>query len=142
MGVNYFTDEQVEILRQNKYVKNVSNKSITYDVSFKEYFIAEYESGVPPTTIFRNAGFDTDILGQSRITAFTQRCKAQSVRIDGFKDKREDGTGRPSTKDKTAEELLEIANQKIKVLRQENDFLKRITSLNRKYLLKKSKEIK
>ena len=39
MGVNYFTDEQVEILRQNKYVKNVSNKSITYDVSFKEYFI-------------------------------------------------------------------------------------------------------
>lgn len=93
MGVNYFTDEQVEILRQNKYVKNVSNKSITYDVSLKEYFIAEYESGVPPTTIFRNAGFDTDILGQSRITAFTQRCKAQSVRIDGFKDKREDGTG-------------------------------------------------
>lgn len=140
MGVNYFTDEQVEILRKNKYVKNVSNKSITYDVPFKEYFIAEYENGVPPSTIFRNAGFDTNILGQSRIHAFAQRCKAQSVRIDGFKDKREDGTGRPSTKDKTTEELLELANHKIKVLRQENDFLKRITSLNRRYLLEKSKE--
>ena len=140
MGVNYFTDEQVEILRQNKYVKNVTNKAITYDISFKEYFIAEYENGVPPSTIFRNAGFDTDILGQSRIAAFTNRCKAQSIRFEGFKDKRDNGTGRPSTKDKTAEELLEIANHKIKVLRQENDFLKRITSLNRKYLFQKSKE--
>lgn len=140
MGVNYFTDEQVEILRQNRYVKNVSNKAITYDVSFKEYFITQYKNGIPPTTIFRNAGFDTVILGRSRIDAFALRCKAQSIRFEGFKDKREDGAGRPSVKDKTAEELLEIANHKIKVLRQENDFLKRITSLNRRYLFQKSKE--
>ena len=31
MGVNYFTDEQVEEFRKNPYVKNVSNKAITYE---------------------------------------------------------------------------------------------------------------
>ena len=142
MGINHFTDGQVEILRQNKYVKNVTNKSITYDISFKEYFIAEYDSGVPPSTIFRNAGFDTEILGYSRIHAFTCRCKDQNIRLEGFKDKRKDNSGRPSIKDKTTEELLDIADKKIQVLKQENDFLKRITSINRKYLLKKSKGMK
>ena len=31
MGVSYFTDEQVEELRKNPYVKHVSNKAITYE---------------------------------------------------------------------------------------------------------------
>ena len=38
MGVNYFTDEQVEELRKNPYVKKVSEKGITYEESFKESF--------------------------------------------------------------------------------------------------------
>ena len=42
MGVNYFTDEQVELLKKNKYVKHVSNKSITYTLEFKELFIDQH----------------------------------------------------------------------------------------------------
>ena len=42
MGKNYFTDEQVELLKKNKYVKHVSNKSITYTLEFKNLFISEY----------------------------------------------------------------------------------------------------
>ena len=38
MSVNYFTDQQVAELRKNPYVKNVSNKAITYEEKFKEYF--------------------------------------------------------------------------------------------------------
>ena len=38
MGKNYFTNEQVEFLRKNKYVKHVSNKGITYSLEFKELF--------------------------------------------------------------------------------------------------------
>lgn len=45
MGVNYFTDEQVKILKTNPNVKNVSNKAITYTDSFKEYFVNEYNKG-------------------------------------------------------------------------------------------------
>ena len=42
MGVNYFTDEQVEYLRKNKYVKHVSNKGITYTLEFKELLEKEF----------------------------------------------------------------------------------------------------
>lgn len=39
MGKNYFTPEQVEQLRKNKYVKHVSEKAITYTEEFKEIFM-------------------------------------------------------------------------------------------------------
>ena len=46
MGKNYFTQEQVEQLRKNKYVKHVSEKSITYNKEFKETFMLEYNNSV------------------------------------------------------------------------------------------------
>ena len=45
MSVNYFTDQQVAELRKNPYVKNVSNKAITYEEKFKEYFYLEKAKG-------------------------------------------------------------------------------------------------
>ena len=66
MGVNYFTDEQVEYLRKNKYVKHVSNKGITYTLEFKELFIDQYgKKGV--YQIFEEAGLPKSILGKKRI---------------------------------------------------------------------------
>lgn len=64
MGVNYFTDEQVEELRNNPYVKHVSNKAITYEDSFKEYFYFQYSSSHTPTQIFATTGFDTKTIGR------------------------------------------------------------------------------
>lgn len=42
MGVNYFTDEQVEELRNNPYVTSVTNKYINYSEQFKELFLVDY----------------------------------------------------------------------------------------------------
>ena len=39
-----FTDSEVKKLRKNKYVKNVSNKSITYTDEFKEKVVFETEN--------------------------------------------------------------------------------------------------
>ena len=41
-GKKYFTSEQIEQLVRNKYVKNVSEKAITYTEEFKEIFPLEY----------------------------------------------------------------------------------------------------
>ena len=75
MGVNYFTDEQVEELRKNPYVKKVSEKGITYEESFKESFLNDYDNGMGPTEIFRKHGFDTGALGKDRIANFYSACK-------------------------------------------------------------------
>lgn len=80
MGVDYFTDQQVAELRKNPYVKNVSNKAITYEEKFKEYFYLEKAKGFTPSQIFEKAGFDIKVVGQSRIIQFSRRIKMQAAR--------------------------------------------------------------
>ena len=63
MSVNYFTDQQVVELRKNPYVKNVSNKAITYEEKFKEYFYLEKAKVFTPSQIFEKAGFDIKVVG-------------------------------------------------------------------------------
>ena len=75
MGVNYFTDKQVEELRNNPYVKNVTNKAITYEESFKEAFLIDYNNGMPPSEIFRKYGFDPKVLGERRRVNFVYLMK-------------------------------------------------------------------
>ena len=82
MGKNYFTQEQVEQLRKNKYVKHVSEKSITYNKEFKETFMLEYNNGKLPSIILAEMGFDTGILGRSRIHAITERFKPFGVDVE------------------------------------------------------------
>ena len=138
MGVNYFTDEQIEELRKNPYVKNVSDKSITYEEKFKELFMIDYNDGIGPTAIFRKYGFDTGVLGSKRVKTFTDRVKNQSKRETGFEDQRKYSSGRPKTKDLSDEERIQRLELKIKTLKQENDFLKRVRYINRKQLSKQN----
>ena len=95
MSNKIFTIEEQEKLRVNPYVKNVTDKSITYTEEFREYFINQYKQGKLPKEIFKEAGFDINILGNKRIKSNTNRFKKMSERIEGFKDTREENSGRP-----------------------------------------------
>ena len=139
MSVNYFTDQQVAKLRKNPYVKNVSNKAITYEEKFKEYFYLEKAKGFTPSQIFEKAGFDIKVVGQSRIIQFSRRIKIQAARDEGFSDTRKGKSGRHAKKALTDEEIIERLKQKNKILQQENDFLKRVRFINKKQIAKASK---
>ena len=75
MGNKYFTNEQVEQLKRNEYVKKVSEKSITYTEEFKERFLLEYNSGKPLSQILIEMGFDPKVLGERRVSNIVQRIK-------------------------------------------------------------------
>ena len=75
MGKNYFTPEQVDELRKNKYVKHVSEKAITYTEEFKEIFILEYRNGKLPSQILLEMGFDYKLLGERRVSNIVQSGK-------------------------------------------------------------------
>lgn len=139
MGVNYFTDEQVEELRKNPNVKNVSNKAITYEESFKELFLNDYQNGISPSLIFTKYGFNPKVLGKKRIDNFVQNMKRQNNRPEGFEDTRKGNSGRPIERELTDKEIIEKLKHKNKILQQENDFLKRIRYINKKQILKESK---
>lgn len=139
MGVNYFTDEQVEELRNNPYVKNVSHKAITYEESFKEVFFIDYQNGMSPSEIFYKYGFNPKVLGEKRLTNFVYQMKKQSNRPEGFEDTRKSNSGRTIERELSDKEIIERLKHKNKILQQENDFLKRIRFINKKQISKASK---
>lgn len=140
MSKHVFTDEQIKELNNNPYVISVTSKYINYSEEFKKLFLKDYNDGMPPIDIFRKYGLNPDLLGEQRRHNFVKRIKRQSQRLDGFKDMRKVNSGRPRTKDLTSEERIAQLNHKINILEQENDFLKRVRSINRRQLLKMRKD--
>ena len=65
-----FTAEQLKALVDSPYVASVSSKSVSYTKAFKEIVWKEYCNGIDPMEIFANHGFDTEVLGRSRIKGF------------------------------------------------------------------------
>jgi hypothetical protein len=136
MGVNYFTPEQVEELRRNPYVRNVSEKALTYTESLKEDFITQYGTTKTSTvaSFFEQHGFNPQVLGASRMKSFSKLTRRQATRSEGFKDQRALSSGRPRKTERTAEQELAYLKHKIALLEQENDFLKKIDFIERRAL--------
>ena len=135
MSVNRFTSKQIEELRKNPNVKNVSDKAITYQDHFKEHFINEVNKGKLPRVIFEEAGFDVSYLG-NRYTKAASRWKQQANRLEGLKDTRKGASGRPRTKDLSQEEIIERQKAEIDYLKQERDFLLELKRLERQAIKK------
>lgn len=134
MGVNKFTAEQIEKLKENPYVESVTDKYINYSEIFKELFWNDYQNGMAPSAIFKKYGFDPGILGAKRRNGFVYRIKQEAKRLEGFKDTRKGNSGRTVTKNLTPEEEIARLKHKNKILKQENDFLKRVRFINKKQL--------
>jgi hypothetical protein len=137
MGVNYFTDENIELLRKNKYVKHVSKKGITYTTEFKNLFIEEHNFK-SPQQIFEDAGLPVHIIGQSRINNCNYAWRKKYKEGYSLEDKRKENTGRPIKRDLSPEEIIERQKLQIETLQQENEFLRQIRRLERRYQPKKS----
>ncbi|MGL5414672.1 MAG: HTH domain-containing protein, partial [Clostridium sp.] len=69
MSKKTFSDKEIEILKNNRYVLKVSAKAITYTNEFKIQFIADSNNGLSAKQIFEKASFDINILGDRRIKA-------------------------------------------------------------------------
>ncbi len=52
------------------YVASASRKSVSYTKTFREMAQREYCNVIDPVEIFANHGFDTEVLGKSRILGF------------------------------------------------------------------------
>ena len=133
-----FNDEQQKQLRTNRWVKSVTEKSISFTEDFKVHFINEYNLGKLPKQIFKDTGFDINMLGDKRIEQCTARYKRQNKRIEGFHDTRANNLGRRTGKELSIEEENELLKKQNAMLQQELEFLKKMEFLARQ--AKKSKQ--
>lgn len=82
--MDIFTQKQLKLLKQNPYLKAVSEKAITNTDEFKQLLSHESEQGKLPRQIFENAGLDVEILGMTRNERATNRWLAAYA---AYKDK-------------------------------------------------------
>ncbi|WP_050613856.1 HTH domain-containing protein [Bacillus testis] len=70
-----FSSKEIKLLQKNPNVQRVSERAITYTDAFKNKFIDEYMAGKLPRQIFRENGFDVDLIGIKRIEQSAYRWK-------------------------------------------------------------------
>ena len=121
-----FTDAQVKKLSENKWIKNVTNKGITYTDEFKYKLVKECENYKKfPQDIFKECNIDPEIVGESRIHNCAYRWRIQFSKTGELKDTRIENDGRPYERELSDKEKLERAEAKIKLLEAENELLKK-----------------
>jgi len=70
MNKNYFTPEQVLMLRENPYTYQVDQYRLAFTKEFKELFYSEYQTGTLPRQILAKYGYDPAVPGQRRVWGF------------------------------------------------------------------------
>lgn len=124
---NNFTKEQMEQLRNNKYVISVTASTVRFSEDFKRLFYQRMHSGETLKEIFRDCGIDPDILGHSRIKSFAYVLNKTAKREEGFIDKRQGNYRHPSQKgEQTVEARVRQLEHELAYTRQEVEFLKKL----------------
>jgi putative transposase len=135
MSKKRFSEEEQKQLANNRYVKKVSDKAITYAYDFKQLFIDQYMLSKTPREIFETNGFDVEILGMKRVNTSTDRWKRAYKRdgIIGLLDSRRESSGRSPKTEKVLTEPEIIAKQeaRIRMLESQLDLLKKLDSKER-----------
>jgi transposase len=128
MSKKTFTDKEIKLLSANPYVKTVSAKGITYTDDFKRIFISEKEKGKFSRQIFEECGFDTEIIGMTRIHAASKRWQATYKKngVVGLSDTRTRNSGRPRERELSLEEKNAHLEAQLHLLKAENELLKKI----------------
>ena len=127
-----FSDNEVKNLRKNKYVKNVTNKAITYTDEFKEKLVLETENHKKfPRQVFEECGFNIEIIGKARIEKAAYRWRKQFKKLGQLKDTRKGKSGRPLERELSDAEKLKRAEAKIHLLEAENELLKKNDMIQR-----------
>jgi len=134
MSNKLFTDKEITLLSKNQYIKNVSEKAITYTDEFKRIFIAEYDKGKLPRVVFEESGLSVELIGLFRIKAASERWRSayKTGGALGLSDTRKGNSGRPSDKELSIEEKYERLILQNNYLKAENELLKKIELVERR----------
>lgn len=127
MSKKVFTDKEVEMLRNHLYTYAVTPHILSFTKEFKELFWKEYQAGAIPRQILEQHGYPAGVLGKKRIWGIAHTIKNQYYSREGL---REGSLPRSSSDndDRAAEDAVRQLQGEVEYLRQEIEFLKKISS--------------
>ena len=126
--------EYVKELNEHKYVEKATDWTVSFTEEFKQLVYDEYYRGKSISEIFSEAGFDVEKLGRKRLENFQAQLMRKAESEDGFADKRKDKSKQApmNTEAQMAKRIRELEHRNA-YLEQENDFLKKIRSVEEAY---------
>ena len=130
MIVRPFTVEQMEKLKQNPYVQEVTEQFVYFSIEFKQRFYSEFMSGKKPRKIIIGMGLDPELLGQSRINGIKQYVLRYAKRDKGFTDIHTSSEIHLPVR-QTPEEKIRRLEHQLAYTKQELEFVKKIVLANR-----------
>jgi len=134
--IKKFTPEQIKILAANPFTYKVNAMRITYTLEFKNLFMSRYEAGYETMIeIFESLGYDVDILGQNRIYTFASRLAKQiesgDIPTEIPPTVKQEKPVNIDYNTMPAQQSISAMQREIAYLRQQLEFVKKITELDK-----------
>ena len=128
---NPLTKQQVEALRSNPYVANVTTHTVRFTEEFKRLAYEGKVQGTSVSETLRKCGIDPAVLGTSRIDGLSYTLNRKAKQEEGFSDRRSGNYRRPvKTGEETVEQRLQQMENELAYTRQEVEFLKKLQAAN------------
>jgi len=132
-----FTWEQIEILRQNPYVRRVGTVEVSFTGEFKRRFWDMYtKENLMPREILGLLGIDAEILGAARIRNIAYNLKQELANFGEFSDFRRKRTDKHRKENFPPAQEINRLRLEVEYLKQEQEFIKKIFSAERGMKLK------
>lgn len=119
-----FTQEEMEILRNNPYTESITPDIIRHTNKFKQEYIRRYLKGEQPLKIFEKLGYDIQILGKRRVHSFDSRVRGLNLR---YQQQENDNDSVEEKVDPAS--IIAKLQHEVTYLRQELEFIKKIIKL-------------
>lgn len=133
MSLRTFSNDEIKQLAANPYTYKVTSGQLSFTSEFKELFWSEYGQHITPSEILRKYGYDPVMLGRSRVTGIQRLIKKEAEQEGSFYNgRRPVGTGYNTTvsdEKSTSADTIKKMQHELEYLRQEMEFLKKISSL-------------
>jgi len=125
MNRRTFNQKQIAIIEGISAVSKCSERTITCAKEFKLKALKQYEEGMSPTEIFRQAGFDIQLIGEKTPRKSLGRWREiyRTKGINGIQTETRGKTGRPKKIWSTDAEKIQYLEAQVAYLKAENDFL-------------------
>lgn len=130
MSKKIFTEQELKTLRENKYTYNVTPNTISFTREFKTIFYEEYLRGEVPRLILEKYGYPAEILGKQRIWGIAQCIKKEYDKHGEFHEGAlPQSAPSDNTEQMTPGESIRHLRHEVDYLKQEMEFLKKISSI-------------
>ena len=117
-----FTQEQIEVLLKNPNVESISSNTVRFTSKFKELALKKDKEGIPASQIFKDAGFDLNVLGKETPKTSIRNWRHREKYLNKNNTRY---LAREVKKNKALKSVLE----ENRYLKAENEFLKKLQAL-------------